>query len=148
VYFASLVGFANIAPTTGDPQVFDELTLAKFEADPTKINSILTANGFFTLGAQAANVTGGAANTPFCEDFDEQTVCNPTPTTPSTLPANQNGCVGNPSGIPRASTVCGDGTRQAYEECDNGTANGTTGNNCSITCRCTAEFNQATGNCN
>jgi hypothetical protein len=144
LYFSSLVGFGNVAATTGDPGAADELALARFEATPTNINTILTANGFFTLGAQSPTGT----DTQFCEDFNEQVVCNPTPASASTLPANLNGCANNPAGIPTVSTTCGNGTREAYEECDNGTANGTTGNNCSQTCRCVADFNNSTGNCN
>jgi hypothetical protein len=130
LYFNSVVGFANV---TGAP---DELTLAQDEATATFINPILTSNGFFTLGAQSPATT----DTPFCEDFNEQTICGAT--------ANVNGCAGNPTGIPTASTICGDGVLQAYEECDNGAANGTSGNHCSVTCRCTLDFNEATGACN
>ncbi len=86
-------------------------------------------------------------NTTFCEDFDEQVVCNPTATTASTLPANVNGCATNPSGIPTAHTICGNGTRESYEECDDGTNNGITGDKCSQTCRCTTFLDPATGNC-
>jgi hypothetical protein len=136
LYFASLHGFANIAASTGDPQAADELTLAKFEATPANINPILTTNGFYTLGGQSPSGT----DTPFCEDFNEQNVCG--------AAANANGCTGNPAGIPTANTICGDGVQGAYEECDNGTANGTSGNHCSLTCRCVLDFNETTGACN
>jgi hypothetical protein len=174
LYFVSLVGFANIADTTGDPSATDELTLAKFEANPADLNAILVSNAEFTLG----NEFNGAAPDPqFCEDFNEQVVCNDT----ATAPANVNGCVGNPTGIPAGlagaagsntgavgtnqaagtSTICGDGIRQAYEECDNGSlespANGHSKGNsstdltpggCSPTCRCNIDFNVTTGVCN
>jgi hypothetical protein len=150
LYFNSLAGFSTVTS--------DELTLAKFESGTgtgtTAFNSILTNSGFFQLGPQAGppaagslGVTGGVANTQFCEDFNEQVVCNPTAATASALPANVNGCLTNPAGIPTANTVCGNGTQEAYEECDNGTANGTTGNKCSQTCRCTTFLDPATGAC-
>jgi hypothetical protein len=136
LYFESLVGFANIAATAGDVAAPDELNLAKFLANPMDINPILLANGFFTLGAQSP----AGVDTPFCEDFNEQVVCNPTPTAASTLPANVNACAGNPAGIPTANTVCGNGVREAYEECDDGLSNGTTGDKCTQTCRCANDF--------
>jgi hypothetical protein len=156
LYFNSLPGFSTVTS--------DELALAKFEATAnaagtTAIDTIVTTNGFFLLGAQAApqtpgtgitsGVAGGTANEQFCEDFDETVVCNPTLTAASTLPANVNACATNPSGIPTNSTDCGNGTREAYEECDDGAANGTsvTGEKCSSTCRCTTFLDPTTGNC-
>jgi hypothetical protein len=144
LYFNSLPGFANLTATASDTNTADEVTLAADEANPVFMNPIITANDFFTLGAQSPAGTDNQ----FCEDFNEQVVCNPTPTAASTLPANVNGCAGNPAGIPTASTICGDGVKGPYEECDNGTANGTTGNHCSQTCRCTLDFNEGTGACN
>jgi hypothetical protein len=144
LYLVSLPGFNNVAVTLGDPGATDELTLAQFEATPSNINPILTANAFFTLGAQSP----GGLDTPFCEDFNEQVVCNPTPASPSGLPANVNGCTNNPLGIPTLSTTCGNGARDAYEECDNGLNNGTASNSCSQICRCVNDFNNLTGVCN
>jgi hypothetical protein len=135
LYFNSLVGFGNVGATSGDPQAADELTLAKFEATPADINPILVANDEFELGSQSP----AGANTQFCEDFNEQAICG--------AAANVNGCTGNPAGIPTVSAVCGNGVREAYEECDNGTANGGTGAGaCSTTCRCVNDF--VAGNCN
>ena len=134
LYFNSLVGFANIAATTGDPTAADELTLAKFESTPADINPILTANDFFTLGPQSP----GGGDNPFCEDFNEQTICG--------AASNNNGCLGNPSGVPTVNTVCGNGVLEAFEECD-GTVNAGSGG-CSATCRCKADFNETTGACN
>jgi len=136
LFFVSVPGFGNIAASSGDPQAADELTLAKFEATPADINPILTSNGFFTLGGQSPSGT----DTPFCEDFNEQTICKAS--------ANANGCTGNPAGIPTASTICGDGVQGPYEECDDGASNGATGDHCSLTCRCTLDFNESTGKCN
>jgi cysteine-rich repeat protein len=145
LYLVSLPGFNNIAATTADPQAADELKLAQFEGNPANMNSIMTTNGFFTLGAQSPAGT----DTQFCEDFNEQTVCNPNTKVPSTLAPNQNGCAFNAdAGVPSASTTCGNGTREAYEECDNGLNNGTSGNGCSLTCRCVSDFNNTTGACN
>ena len=74
-------------------------------------------------------------------------VCNPTPSSASTLAANVNGCASNPSPIPTSNTVCGNGVRQAYEECDDGTHNGTTGDPCTQTCQCVTLLDVTTGNC-
>jgi cysteine-rich repeat protein len=154
LYFGTLVGFGSI-PVGGaaDPGT-DELTLAKYESISTNIVPILNTFSFFGLGPQAALLTGGAADTPFCEDFNEQVICNPTPTSASTLPANANGCANNPAGIPGGAaspgllTTCSNGTVEVYEECDDGLNNGTTGDKCSATCRCVHDFNNGTGACN
>jgi cysteine-rich repeat protein len=144
LYLVSLPGFNNVTITSGDPQATDELKLAQFESIPTNINPLLTANGYFTLGTQSP----GGIDTQFCEDFNEQMVCNPTPTSPSTLPANVNGCTNNPMTIPTMSTICGNGIREPYEECDDGLNNGTSGDHCSQTCRCVLDFNIVSGVCN
>jgi hypothetical protein len=140
LYFNSLVGFGNVAVTAGDPTATDELTLAKFEATPSDINPILQANDFFTLGPSSPAGT----DTQFCEDFNEQTICG--------AATNNNGCAGNPAGIPTISTTCGNGTLDAFEECDPGAGSVGSVNagagGCSSTCRCKADFNEATGVCN
>jgi hypothetical protein len=153
LYLNSLVGFQNIAATTGDPQAADELTFAKFEST-SAINPILTSNSFFTLGAQFTGTPAGGTDPQFAEDFNEQLNCNNT----ATAPANVVGYLTNPAGVPNFGTTCGDGVRGPYEECDNGTlaspANGhATGNSnsdataggCSIACRCNNSF--VAGNC-
>jgi cysteine-rich repeat protein len=170
LYFNTMAGFSTVTS--------DELTLAKFEAGgsggTTPFDTIITNNGFFPLGVQAGppasgqlGVVGGTANTQFCEDFDEQTVCNGKATTACSASTpcatgftcsgttgfceltatNVNACSGNPTGIPTASTICGNGTQEAYEECDDGPANGITGDKCSTTCRCTTFLDQTTGVC-
>lgn len=163
LYFNSIVGFNAIAATTGDPGAPGELALGEYETNPTNINPILTQVGYFPLGNQPTTGNDGAGtpnsvfNQPFCEDFNEQTVCNPTSSSPSTLPANVNACPGNANapveygatgGIaaatppPSQGSVCGNGTAGAllgndpYEECDHGLNNGTAGDSCSVTCRC------------
>ena len=133
LYFSSLIGFAAVA-TSAFP---DELALGKFEAVASNINPILTQNGFFTLGSQSPM----GADTPFCEDFNQTGVCGAT-----AFPTNDNACTRSPAGIPgesgsdpvnhpTTSTVCGNGTQEAFEECDDGANNGVSGDNCSITCR-------------
>ena len=150
LYFNSLIGFNNLtAGQTGvtDTAVGGELALAQYEATSptTHINPILTSIGYFPMGNQttltaAATAAGESVatfNAPFCEDFNEQTVCNPTGASPSTLAANANGCTAN-SGVslPTAGSTCGNGIQEPYEECDDALNNGTTGDKCSTTCRC------------
>ena len=119
LYFNSLVGFSFVADTTGDPTATHELTLAKFESTPSLINPILVNNDFFELGP----LSPAGANTQYCEDFNEQTICGAS--------TNNNGCAGNGSvvppntydggvGLPTISTICGNGLLEAFEECDPG----------------------------
>jgi hypothetical protein len=122
VYFNSVVGFANIGPNN-----LDELTLAKFLANPANTNPIFVgAFGMYSLGPRSP--TG--MDTPFCEDFNEQLYCG--------APSNADGCAGNPAGITTVSTVCGDNMVDAFEECDLGVNNGVPRSNlpfCSVDCR-------------
>jgi hypothetical protein len=148
LYFNSIAGFPFI--TAGESGVTDtatgELALGQYEAVASNINPILTTVGLFPL----ANQTNTTFNSPFCEDFNQQVVCNPTSSSPSTLAANDNACGRNTenstTGIPSdpstvaasstTSTVCGNGVQETYEECDDGLNNGTTGDPCSNICRC------------
>jgi cysteine-rich repeat protein len=151
LYFNSLIGFGHVATDVlasgvADP---DELAVGEFEssytANATSFASILAADSYFQVTA------GPLGNAPFCEDFNEGTVCQ---TSTVTAVNAQNACTTNvgltghgatvPSEpvsatsltAPTQSTVCGNGRVEAYEECDDGTANGTAGDTCSTTCRC------------
>jgi cysteine-rich repeat protein len=165
LYFNSLVGFGAIAAegaagTAGNPGAAAELTLAQYEAfsSPTgapahtNIVPILNLYGYFGLGSASPqnNKHGHDTNdTPFCEDFNEHTICGAV--------GNANGCTNNdavaglpgetganPATAPIESTICGDGIVEAYEECD-GTAKAGTG--CSSTCRCVLNYDPASGAC-
>jgi hypothetical protein len=155
LYFNSLFGFGNVAAegaggTAGDTFAADEITLAKYEAIATNIDPILTSFSYFGLGSQSPL----GANVPFCEDFNETTICKATT-------SNVNGCVnnnsvsgipgetgGSPNTAPTQSTICGDGVVEAFEECD-GTAGITAGGGgCSAQCRCNLDFNTSTHHCN
>jgi hypothetical protein len=147
LYFNTIVGF-NAAAVTAD-----ELDVAKYEGtNATFISNTggtipggaLVTNGFFTLGTQSP----AGADKPFCEDFNEAAIC--------AKASNTNGCPNNAAvTLPTASTTCGNGIREAYEECDcsdgiaadgspstdpqcvgaNGAKNGAAPNICSLTCR-------------
>jgi cysteine-rich repeat protein len=140
LYLSSVQGFGNLAATASDPNITDEVTLATDEATPSFMNPIMTGNDFFTLGAQSPAGTDNQ----FCEDVNEQSICGAS--------SNSNGCTASHlAAFPfaaTANTVCGNGTREAYEECDDGTNNGVSGDHCSATCRCVFDFNEATGVCN
>jgi hypothetical protein len=174
LYYNSAIGFENMASTTGDTNGYaGELDIGKWEAVAANVNPILASIGYFALApGQAPNgLTSGATN-PFCEDFNEGMVCadsaSETSETTGTAAGGGNACAGNPSGIPSdpsyvytaptTSTVCGNGIKEAYEECDDGTVgtstattgtlatngaapgttagNGSSGSNCSTICRC------------
>jgi hypothetical protein len=156
LYFNTLFGFGNIAAedggtsgtgTTNDPTAQNEITLAQYESDGGFINPILQGYGFFPVGSGSPM----GANSPFCEDFNEQTVCG--------AASNTNGCTnnnsvagipgedgGDPVNNPVQSTVCGNGKVEAFEECDTNARAGVGG--CSTTCRCNLDYNSVDGGCN
>lgn len=118
LYLNSALGFANV---TGE-----ELALAQCEADPNVAFTSLIDNALLPLALSSPN--GGA---PYCEDFNEQALCGAS--------SNVNACAGLPLslGLPTASTTCGNGILEAYEECDNGPSNVNGGGpgTCSLICR-------------
>jgi hypothetical protein len=136
LYFNTVEGWNAVS--AGGAVNADELTLATNEATKAFTTGLLGPNGFFNLGPQSPQT----ADTPFCEDFNQQTVC--------AAASNDNACSRNAvAGIPSEtagstaqpvlSTVCGDGFRGAYEECDDGANNGHDGI-CLATCRCAGVF--------
>jgi hypothetical protein len=133
LYLNSLRGFGS---TSFSP---DEQALAHFEADGGNITPILVNAGYFGIGGNGPN----GPDTPFCEDFNQATVCG--------APSNDNACTRNPAGIPTdtstdggsgASTVCGNGVVEAFEECDPAAppdqwhCSVPDASTCSLTCRC------------
>jgi hypothetical protein len=130
-----------------------ELALGQFESNTTSVTALLSTFQFFAL----ANSPNGGGAKPYCEDFNENTICSST-----TFPTNVNACANNAtsgsmasnpslnpavvnsagsSPIPSdptsvaanstTSTVCGNGKVEAFEDCDF-SAGSTT---CSKTCR-------------
>lgn len=138
LYLNSLPGFANV---TGE-----ELQLAGCETDlaqpgfatPTPAG-LMTANASTDLDTfgfihVAPSVNAGE---PYCEDFNEQTICG--------LSVNSNACGGphtNFTNFPTFNTTCGNGLIEPYEDCDPGTVPGPDSNClggagiCTSTCRC------------
>ena len=117
IYLNSTDGFPSL---TGA-----QLALAQCEADPNVIDTALVDNSLIPLSLDAPN-----AASPYCEDFNEQLLCGQA--------QNTNACDGNGAvGMPTPSTVCGNGVVEAYEDCDDGTANlnGGAAGTCSLICR-------------
>jgi hypothetical protein len=144
LYFVTAGGFPFLATTpvsgAADQNLAGELALAEFVSNATSINPILASAGLFAL----ANQGDAGWNNPFCEDFDEQTVCGAA-SNRNACPDNSNGSIPPPSfdggsPIPSFGSICGNGIQEPFEECDNGAANGSTGNACSSACRCNATF--------
>jgi hypothetical protein len=153
LYFNSLLGFGSVnaegpGGTTGDPGAASEITLARYQSIATNIQPILPMFGYVGLGGRSPQ---GSVDKPFCEDFNERTICGAS--------TNVNGCVNNntvtgipgetgpnPNTQPTQSTICGDGIVEAFEECD-GTARAGVGG-CSSICRCVLDYNAATQSCN
>jgi hypothetical protein len=128
LYLSTLVGFGNVET--------QELQLVGCETDLDQPNAALgaTPGGLVTSNIVAAGflpiptfVNNGK---PFCEDFNESALCG--------APLNNDACLDptpNLDAFPEFSTICGDGQVDSFEDCDNGTLNGTLGNSCSTTCR-------------
>ncbi|MGA2447650.1 MAG: hypothetical protein ABTD50_03120 [Polyangiaceae bacterium] len=132
LYLNSVFGFAG---ATTAP----ELQLAQCESDAGIVDPALLKEGFVQL---PTNVNNGQ---PYCEDYNELMLCT----------AAQSGGVNNPGctnvqgtlGLcPGINTTCGNGIKEAYEDCDlgavlNGVADagpdaaGNGFNGCSQTCR-------------
>lgn len=120
-----------------------EQGLAQCESDAGTMNQAVSFEDFIELPTTGPNaLNGGNA---ICEDFNEQSLCS--------AGSNRIACADNSgvAGLPSAAgvtTVCGNGTKEAFEECDPGAAPGTaantcilpdgsvTTNNCSTSCRC------------
>jgi hypothetical protein len=101
----------------------------------------VTTFGFLNVGA----LNGGE---PYCEDFNENMLCGA-----ATFPTNNNACgqahanFSNWPGTGPSTTICGNGTKEPYEDCDCGTSTQSTtdtqcpagqvngGTFCSTTCR-------------
>lgn len=119
LYLNTMIGFDNVWG--------QEFQLAKAEANGSTIGPALTANGMVSL-------PGGT----YCEDFNEQMLgCTANP--------NVNGCAAMSGSLCSSVTTCGDGNRDAYEDCDDGLSNGTASSNCTISCRTKAPFPASCG---
>jgi cysteine-rich repeat protein len=149
LYYNSLAGFGTVntnGPTAGNPGAPAEILLAQYESVAGNIKPILNQFSFFGVGPLSPQ---GTADFPFCEDFNEKSICG--------AGSNNNGCVNNntvagvpgetgpnPNTAPMQSTICGDGIVEAFEECDPADttpAPNKTGSGCSSTCRCVLDYN-------
>jgi hypothetical protein len=127
LYLDTIAGFTNATYTTAG-----EMALADFEGQPqspagtlTGIQNILSTDGFINFATGTAPNNGS----PFQEDFDEPLIC-PTQNSTSGV-ANANvvayqaaAYTGSP--LPNVGTVCGNGVKEIYEDCDDGTPTSTT----------------------
>jgi hypothetical protein len=126
-----------------------ELALGQFESNTTSVTALLTTYQFFSL----ANSPNGGGAQPYCEDFNENMLGCTTNTNVNACNNNLNGMAGTPSTNPAivnsagssaipsdpssvaanssTSTVCGNGKKEAFEDCD--WVSGST--TCSKTCR-------------
>jgi hypothetical protein len=127
LYLNSVPGFAAV---TGE-----ELALAGCMTDLAQPNHVPpTPGGLLTANIVAAGFVQIPAvvndGKPFCEDFNEAALCG--------APTNVDAC-GEPKAnfdqFPAFGTVCGDGHLDAFEDCDNGVANGAVPATCSSSCR-------------
>ncbi|MGH7437712.1 MAG: hypothetical protein ACRENE_18700, partial [Polyangiaceae bacterium] len=159
VYYNSSAGFdqAGLANT-------NFLALGQFEANETSITALLASYGFFPFGhspnggankafcedfneqmiAAANGNTGGCnsatANLNACGfNVDAQApsanTAIPSTTLSETAPIPAETVGGTDPDASTTSTVCGNGRKEAFEDCDHGLNNGTSGDTCSQTCR-------------
>jgi cysteine-rich repeat protein len=119
VYLDTVVGLSGVSGQEG--------ALLQCAQSAAVVDPLLLANGFTPLPDAGPNAINGG--NPYCEDFDEQTVCGQS--------SNVNACAGQ-----AVQTTCGNGIVEAYEECDPGIAEGPP---CSTTCRLTYACPLGTG---
>jgi hypothetical protein len=113
-------------------------SLAQCEADPTTMGTALNRFGLVPLPSSGPDaINAGAA---YCEDFDEAAMCGAS--------SNANNCqYASIIGLPTVSAVCGNGTVEALEECDNGPLNGPPPAACSTSCRANARLSGDAEHC-
>jgi ABC-type phosphate transport system substrate-binding protein len=113
-------------PGSPDPQV----ALAQDESLASTTAAALTDEGFVVLPSFQNN------GQPFCEDYNENMLCGSAAfaTNTNACPAVQALGIGN-NGVAGFQTTCGNGIKEAFEDCDNGAANGALPATCSTTCR-------------
>jgi hypothetical protein len=75
-----------------------ELALGQYESNTTSITGLLSTFKFFALDNSP---NGGGAN-PYCEDFNENTICSAT-----TFPTNVNACANNSAALTVAQNTAG-----------------------------------------
>jgi cysteine-rich repeat protein len=111
LYVNSFLGFEGSATLT------QERELARCFADRTKIDTILTNRNFVPL--PVTNPLTLQPLNPFCEDFRE-TQCGNLGNPANFNACGNNGAVGLPGSNPGEFTICGNGTREYGEQCDDG----------------------------
>jgi hypothetical protein len=137
LYLDSVVGFGALCPggagaCLAEDAVGDQQKLALYEAKylGTGMGGIDDVVSQFKFVLIPSVVNGGQ---PYCEDYNEVAYACAGATT------NSQACSGNAAGFPNAtnSTTCGNSTIEAYEDCDNGSANVDNGapGTCSRICR-------------
>jgi hypothetical protein len=114
LYLDTIVGWGNLV---ADDATFgpDELALASCESSESFIGPIMTTNNFVNFATGSAPNNGA----PFAEDFDEPMLC-PTQAPPASN-SNSVAYSSNASPLPTNGTICGNGTLEQYEDCDDGT---------------------------
>jgi hypothetical protein len=118
-------------PNTGLPVAIDpQVALAQDESVAQTVHNAFVDEGFVPL---PSFVNSGQ---PFCEDYNENMICGSTAfaTNTNACPAVQALGIGN-NGAAGFQTTCGNGIKEAFEDCDNGAANGALPATCSTTCR-------------
>ncbi|MGH7439678.1 MAG: hypothetical protein ACRENE_28650, partial [Polyangiaceae bacterium] len=159
LYYNSSAGFdqAGLRNT-------DFLAIGQFEANETSITALLASYGFFPLGhspngganrpfcedfneqmiATVNGDTGGCssatANLNACAfnvnaEQPDANAAIPSATLSETAPIPAETVGGTDPDASTTSTVCGNGRQEAFEDCDHGLLNGTSGDTCSQTCR-------------
>jgi len=116
LYLNSIQGWASASTP--------EQGLAQCEASESTIGAIMTNEHFFDLNLNPSAPTGYTS--PFEEDFNETLIC-PTQAPPASIVNSTTYPVTAPANLPQTGTTCGNGIKEVYEDCDDGTPGATTG---------------------